>query len=67
MPSPNPGKNQVSSNNTRKTWNALSPQTHSIQNGLPVSIPRVSGPTRSLSNMQARLDSIQRAINSKRG
>lgn len=61
----NAGKNQSFSNNTRKTWDSLSPQTHMIKNGLPVSIPKTSGPERTRNTLQARLDSIQRAINNK--
>lgn len=62
----NSGRNQVPSNNTRKTWNSLSPQTHSIRNGLPVAIPRQSGSDRARTNLASRLDSIKAAINNKK-
>lgn len=66
MKNPNPGRNQVPSNNTRKTSDSLTTQTHSIRNGLPVSTPRQSGPNRTRKNLASRLDFIKAAINNKK-
>ena len=59
-------QDQLFSDFTRKTWNSLSPQTHSIQNGRPVSFPKTSAPSRTLEILQSRLKSIRNAVDKKK-
>ena len=59
-------QDQVFTDFTRKTWNSLTPQTHSIKNGRPVSFPKTSGPDRTLETLKNRLSSIRNAVRQKK-